>query len=36
MIEVSINGRPAKVPVDNKGILAEMVITKDDYEKFLQ
>ncbi|MGA9997266.1 MAG: helix-turn-helix domain-containing protein [Pyrinomonadaceae bacterium] len=36
MIEVSINGRPAKVPVDNKGILAEMVITKEDYEKFLQ
>ena len=36
MIEVSINGRPAKVPVDTKGILAEMVITKDDYEKFLQ
>lgn len=36
MIEVSINGRPAKVPVDTKGILAEMVITKEDYEKFLQ
>lgn len=36
LIEVSINGRSAKVPVDTKGTLAEMVITKEDYEKFLQ
>lgn len=35
-LELSINGRPAKVPPDMRGNLAEVVITKDNYEKFLQ
>lgn len=35
-LEVTINGRTAQVPSDAKGNLAEMLITKDDYEKFLQ
>lgn len=37
-LEVTINGRVAKLPADSKGTrnLAEMVITKDDYAQFLQ
>ena len=37
-LEVTINGRVAKLPADSKGSrnLAEMVITKDDYAQFLQ
>ncbi len=35
-LDVTINGRTAKVPADMKGNLAEMDITKDDYAKFLQ
>lgn len=35
-LEVMINGRPAKVPANPKGALAELVITKDDYERFTQ
>jgi cytoskeletal protein RodZ len=37
-LEVTINGRVAKLPADTKGnrSLAEMVITKDDYAQFLQ
>ncbi|HEX8707344.1 MAG TPA: helix-turn-helix transcriptional regulator [Pyrinomonadaceae bacterium] len=34
---ITINGRPAKVPADfKKGKLAEILITKDDYQRFLQ
>jgi len=35
-LEVTINGRQAKVPADLKGNLAEIVIEKDNYEQFLQ
>jgi cytoskeletal protein RodZ len=35
-LEVNINGRPARLPSNAKGALAELVITKDDYEQFLQ
>lgn len=35
-ISISINGRPAKLPVNSKGSLAEMSVTKDDYEQYLQ
>ncbi len=35
-LELTINGRAAKVLTDSTGNLVEMVITKDDYEKFLQ
>jgi cytoskeleton protein RodZ len=35
-LEVTINGRPAKVPANAKGALAELVITKEDYERFIQ
>jgi cytoskeletal protein RodZ len=36
-IEITINGRPAVVPVDAKGKpLVELVITKDGYEQLLQ
>jgi cytoskeleton protein RodZ len=37
-LEVTINGRVARLPADTKGnrSLAEMVITKDDYAQFLQ
>ena len=35
-LELTINGRAAKVPTDSTTNLVEMVITKDDYEKFLQ
>lgn len=35
-LDVTINGRPAKVPQDSKGILAEMLITKENYQQQLQ
>ena len=35
-LEVTINGRPAKVPVDSTGRLAEMVITGEGYSQLLQ
>jgi cytoskeleton protein RodZ len=35
-LEVTINGRPAKVPANEKGALAELVITKEDYGRFIQ
>lgn len=35
-LEVTINGRPAKVPAESKGNLAEMVITKENYEQLWQ
>ena len=35
-LEVMINGRPAKVPANPKGALAELVITKEDYGRFIQ
>ena len=35
-LEVTINGRPAKVVAVSETNPVEMVITKDDYEKFLQ
>jgi hypothetical protein len=35
-LEISINGRAAKVPFNMKGILAEMSVTKENYEQFLQ
>ncbi len=35
-LDVTINGRPAKVPQDSKGVLAEMVITKENYQQQLQ
>jgi cytoskeleton protein RodZ len=35
-IGITINGRPAKVPFNMKGTLAEMNVTKEDYEQYLQ
>lgn len=35
-LELTINGRPAKVVADGPGQLAQMVITKDGYEQLLQ
>ncbi|HEX8649762.1 MAG TPA: helix-turn-helix domain-containing protein [Pyrinomonadaceae bacterium] len=36
-LEVKINGRTANVPINPKpGGLAELLITKDDYERFMQ
>lgn len=35
-LEMTINGRPAKIVVDPKSPLAEINITKDNYEQFLQ
>ncbi|HEY0544239.1 MAG TPA: RodZ domain-containing protein [Pyrinomonadaceae bacterium] len=35
-LELTINGRPAKVTATSTTNPVEMVITKDDYEKFLQ
>lgn len=35
-LELTINGRPAKVTASSTTNPVEMVITKDDYEKFLQ
>jgi cytoskeletal protein RodZ len=35
-LAITINGRPAKVPFNMKGSLAEMTVSKDDYEQFLQ
>lgn len=35
-LEVTINGRAAKVPNDSKGVLAEMLITKENYQQQLQ
>jgi cytoskeleton protein RodZ len=36
VLELTINGRPAKISSDSTAKQVEMVITKDDYEKFLQ
>jgi cytoskeletal protein RodZ len=35
-LAITINGRSAKVPFNMKGSLAEMTVSKDDYEQFLQ
>lgn len=35
-LEVTINGKAARIPADAKGNLAEMLITKDDYAQLLQ
>lgn len=35
-LEININGRAAKVPFNMKGALAEMSVTKENYEQFLQ
>ena len=35
-LAITINGRPAKLPLNMKGSLAEMSVSKDDYERFLQ
>lgn len=35
-LAITINGRPAKVPFNMKGSLAEMTVSKNDYEQFLQ
>lgn len=35
-LEVTINGRPTKVPPEMKGKMAELTITKGDYERLLQ
>lgn len=35
-LAITINGRPAKPPFNMKGSLAEMSVSKDDYEQFLQ
>jgi cytoskeleton protein RodZ len=34
-LELKINGRPARLPTEGKGVI-EIVLTKGDYEKFLQ
>ncbi|MFN2455278.1 MAG: RodZ domain-containing protein [Pyrinomonadaceae bacterium] len=36
VLEITVNGRPAKVPADAKGGLAELVITRQGYEQQLQ
>jgi cytoskeletal protein RodZ len=33
---ITINGRPAKLPFNMKGPLAEITVSKDNYEQFLQ
>lgn len=35
-LEVTINGRPAKPPVETKGTMLEISIPKEGYEQFLQ
>ena len=35
-LQITINGRQAKVPFNMKGSLAEMTVTREDYEQFLQ
>jgi cytoskeletal protein RodZ len=35
-LQITINGRQAKVPFNMKGALAEMTVTREDYEQFLQ
>jgi cytoskeleton protein RodZ len=35
-LNITINGRPAKLPVNMKGSLAEMTVTKDNYVQFVQ
>ncbi len=35
-LQIMINGRQAKVPFNMKGSLAEMTVTREDYEQFLQ
>jgi cytoskeletal protein RodZ len=35
-LAITINGRPAKLPVSMKGSLAELSVTKENYEQYLQ
>lgn len=35
-LQITINGRQAKVPFNMKGSLAEMIVNREDYEQFLQ
>ena len=35
-LEVTINGRPAKPPVEPKGNMLEMSVPKEGYQQFLQ
>lgn len=35
-LAITINGRPAKLPLNMKGSLAEMSVSRDDYERLLQ
>jgi cytoskeletal protein RodZ len=35
-LAITINGRPAKLPVQMKGSLAEMTVSKENYEQYLQ
>ncbi|HMF56778.1 MAG TPA: RodZ domain-containing protein, partial [Pyrinomonadaceae bacterium] len=36
-LEITINGRPAKIPAETRSSnLAEIVITRNDYERYLQ
>ncbi len=35
-LQITINGRQAKVPFNMKGSLAEMTVNREDYEQFLQ
>jgi cytoskeleton protein RodZ len=35
-LAITINGRPAKLPVSMKGSLAEMSVSKENYEQYLQ
>jgi len=35
-LQITINGRQAKVPFNMKGSLAEMAVNREDYEQFLQ
>ncbi|HEX8137583.1 MAG TPA: helix-turn-helix transcriptional regulator [Pyrinomonadaceae bacterium] len=35
-LAITVNGRPAKLPVQMKGSLAEMTVSKENYEQYLQ
>ncbi|HEX8097454.1 MAG TPA: RodZ domain-containing protein, partial [Pyrinomonadaceae bacterium] len=35
-LEITINGRPARVPSDAKSNIAELIITRENYEQLLQ
>jgi cytoskeleton protein RodZ len=35
-LTITINGRQARIPFNMKGSLAEMTVTKEDYEQYLQ